>query len=547
MHLLLSSVFGPYGVNDEFGREGNKMELFHNQVTREQDIFSYRFNHHSFGLQFLAQNLETPTTILDFPSLERFIEEIKKGYEYVGISFIVPNLKKAAKMARLVRELAPGSKIILGGHGVNVPNLEQWVEHDYACRGEGVRFLRQLFGEDLDRPIQHPIAYSSFNRQVMGVPLPQSSGVLIPGVGCANKCRFCATSHFFGAYTPYLKTGAEVFDVCQQYEEQLGVTDFGVLDENFLKSPERALELIRLMEEREKYYTFAIFSSAETLRQLGDLDLLVRLGVNFLWIGVESKREIYEKNRGVDFVKLVADLRHRGITVLTSAILFLEHHDQTTIWEDIDFAVSLAPDYLQFMQLGPIPGTSLYADYDRKGILCEEVPYEDQHGQDMIWFRHPHFSRVESRDFLRRAFQKDYEINGASMFRAMRTALWGYQYTRQHANPHIRRRAATFLSLLKQMRHFTLAARIFAANRKTSQLAKEAAREFHQLFGRFDPLALAAVALAGKAKIQHWTRTDTRQPGTLYLPPAPKANKTRRQGMAAGKTFALPEQGSAAA
>ena len=40
MKLLLSSVFGLYGVNDEYGEKENKMELFHNQVTREQGIFS---------------------------------------------------------------------------------------------------------------------------------------------------------------------------------------------------------------------------------------------------------------------------------------------------------------------------------------------------------------------------------------------------------------------------------------------------------------------------------------------------------------------------
>ena len=79
MKLLLTSVFGPFGVDDEYGRADNKMELFHNQVTREQGIFSYRFHHPSFGLYFLAENLSIPTTVLDFPDLEAFISEIKKG------------------------------------------------------------------------------------------------------------------------------------------------------------------------------------------------------------------------------------------------------------------------------------------------------------------------------------------------------------------------------------------------------------------------------------------------------------------------------------
>ena len=47
MKLLLTSVFGPYAVDDEYGVKENKMELFHNQVTREEGIFSYRFNHRS--------------------------------------------------------------------------------------------------------------------------------------------------------------------------------------------------------------------------------------------------------------------------------------------------------------------------------------------------------------------------------------------------------------------------------------------------------------------------------------------------------------------
>ena len=38
--ILLSSVFGPYAQDDEFGsRSINPMELYHNQVTRAQGSF----------------------------------------------------------------------------------------------------------------------------------------------------------------------------------------------------------------------------------------------------------------------------------------------------------------------------------------------------------------------------------------------------------------------------------------------------------------------------------------------------------------------------
>ena len=180
MKLLLSSVFGPYGVDDAYGRKENIMELFHNQVTREQGLFSLRFNHPSFGLYFLAENIHAPTAVLDFPSEKRFIKEIRKGYDYVGISFIVPNFVKAKRMAELIREHAPNSKIVLGGHGTSIPGIENLIEHDHICRGEGVKWLRNLLGENPEHPFKHPIMPTAFGRRVLGAPLKPDTGILIP-------------------------------------------------------------------------------------------------------------------------------------------------------------------------------------------------------------------------------------------------------------------------------------------------------------------------------------------------------------------------------
>jgi radical SAM superfamily enzyme YgiQ (UPF0313 family) len=520
MRLLLTSVFGPYAADDEYGEKENKMELFHNQVTREQGIFSYRFNHGSQGLYFLAENVDMPTTVLDFPTLKRFKKELEKGYDYIGISFIIPNFKKAKEMARCIRELSPESKIILGGHGVNIPGIETMIDQDYICKGEGVYFLRRLFKENVNRPIRHPLGYSSFNRQVMGVPWSPDSGILITGVGCANKCRFCATSHFFGDYIPYLKTGKEIFDLCCRYEDEKKITDFGILDENFLKMKDRALELLELMEKNKRYFTFAIFSSAETLKAIGDLDILVRLGVTFIWIGVESKKEIYAKNKDTDFSNLIDEIRKRGITVLASAILFLEEHDKNTIWEDIDFVTSLKPDYLQFAELGPIPGTKLYSDYEKQGKLIKDIPYEAQHGQGKIWFKHDHFTRDESEDFLRLAFEIDYSRNGASMLRAIKTTLGGYEYCLNHENELVRARLKTYKNNLKIMRYFLMSSTIFVQNRQSELLLKEIKGLFRLHFGRMNIGTFAASMMVVLFSIKEYMRCrlfgDVRTPKTSY-------------------------------
>jgi radical SAM superfamily enzyme YgiQ (UPF0313 family) len=425
MSLLLCSVFKPYGVDDEYGRKENKMELFHNQVTREQGIFSIRHNHRSFGLYFIAENLKMPTVILDFPTLKQFRKEVKKGYDYVGISFITPNFAKAKKMAEIVREVSPTTKIILGGHGTRIPDVEKLIDCDYAIRGEGISQLRELFGEDVNAPIKHPAMPSADHMQVLGLPFGQIAAVLVPGVGCPNACRFCATSDFFDkTYYPFFKTGQELYDTILRLSKEMKTTDFFIMDENFLKHKDRAMELLALMQRDKRAFNFSIFSSAETVKEFG-IENMMKLGISYIWLGVESKVSLFEKTKGIDVKAMIAELRANGIIVLASSILFLEHHTKENICEDIDFAIGLNPDFTQFMQLGPMPQTKLYLDYKAEGKLIEDVPYQEWHGQHRIWFKHPHFTSEESEVYLRDAFKKEFEMLGPSILRIAETMVSG--------------------------------------------------------------------------------------------------------------------------
>jgi radical SAM superfamily enzyme YgiQ (UPF0313 family) len=438
--LLLCEVYKPYGVQDETSEAMCTMELLNNQVTREQGIHSPRSNNPSFGLYLLAENLHIPVTVLDFPSWEEFTKEIDTGeYTHIGISFIVPNALKAKKMAEYVREKAPRIKILLGGHGTAIPEIQKLVPCDDVCHGEGVSWLRKYFGEDSDRPIIHPILQSAINSYVYGAPVPDKAGILIPGVGCQNSCRFCSTSHKFEhKYTAFLKTGKDIFEVCARCEEKLGVDDFGVMDENFCKDPKRARQLLEEMETHGKAYSFSIFSSAEAILDLGT-DFLQRLGVNFVWIGVESKANLFEKTKGIDLHKLISDLQKRGISVLASSILFLEHHDKKTIHEDIDWAIGLESDLSQFMELGPEPGTKLYKEYDEAGKLLAGIPWQKKHGQDEIWFNHPKFSSAESFIYLKEAFIKKYEEHGPAILNMAKSAVSGYLQLKEDINTRIKK------------------------------------------------------------------------------------------------------------
>ena len=120
--ILLTSVFGPYAVDDEYGsRRVNPMELHHNQVTRVQGAFSLRMFHRSWGLMMIQSNLEAPCTLLDFPDLVTRLEAeqehevwlmLPRGdYETLGQRFALELVEGAPPILNdgvLVRYLPPG-------------------------------------------------------------------------------------------------------------------------------------------------------------------------------------------------------------------------------------------------------------------------------------------------------------------------------------------------------------------------------------------------------------------------------------------------------
>src|SRR6266853_553797 len=421
--ILLSSVFGPFAQDDEFGsRAINPMELYHNQVTRAQGSFSLRMFHRSWGIMMIQENISAPSTVLDFPSREAFAREVRAHhYDVVGISSIIVNVGKVREMCRLVRELSPDSVIVVGGHVAAIPSLEKMIDADHIVRGEGIAWMRRYLGEDDQAPIRHPLIVSGLETRIMGVRLPQQKGktaaTIIPSVGCPLGCNFCTTSAFFGGkgkFVNFYETGDELFEVMCRIESELQVQSFFVMDENFLLHRTRAMRLLELMKQEGKSWELSVFASANAIRKYTMLEL-VELGVSWVWMGLESPRAGYNKLQGHDLTQLTRELREHGILVQGSTIIGLEHHTPDNMAAEIEFAVGYQTDFHQFMLYTPVPGTPLYKEMADQGRLLDDVDFADVHGQFKFNFRHGAISREDSKRFLDWAFWRDFEMNGPSL------------------------------------------------------------------------------------------------------------------------------------
>ena len=446
--VLLSSVFGPYAQDDEYGsRTINPMELYHNQVTRAQGELSLRMFHRSFGLMIIQANLPGPCTLLDFPTMDRFVEEIRTNrYDVIGISGIIPNVGKVKKMCELIRTHSPRSTIVVGGHVVNHSDIARVIDADHIVKGDGVRWFREYLGVELDAPVRHPKALSGFGTRILGHNVKdgpsETAAILIPSVGCPVGCNFCCTSALFGGkghFVNFYETGDELFAVMADIAETLGTDSFFVLDENFLLHRKRALRLLELMTENDKSWSLYVFSSGRVIQSY-TIDQLIGLGVSWVWMGLEGEESGYRKLKDVETRDLVRELQSHGIRVLGSSIIGLESHTPENIGAAIDYAVSHNTVFHQFMLYTPNPGTPLYETHKRQGTLKPDFPVADAHGQYRFNYHHPAIPDGDEEQLLIGAFQRDFDVNGPSLARLIRVTLDGYIRYRNHPDPRIRRR-----------------------------------------------------------------------------------------------------------
>ena len=507
--VLLTSVFGPYAQDDSFGsRTINPMELYHNQVTRGQGSFSIRRFHRSWGILMIQENISAPCAVLDFPTREAFAEELREHqYDIVGISSIIVNVGKVREMCRMVRELSPGSTIVVGGHVAAIPGVEQMLDADHIVKGDGIAWMRRFLGEEADAPVRHPDLSSGFGLRVMGVPVPQAANAaatIIASVGCPMGCNFCTTSAFFGGkgkIQNFYESGAELFALMEKAESTRGTRDFFIMDENFLLQKKRVMELLALMKAAGKSWSFNIFSSANAIAKY-TYEELVEIGIASIWLGLESPKSNYAKLDGADTVKLSRELRAHGIVLLGSTIIGLEHHTPENISEELEHAIAHETDLHQFMLYTPVPGTPLFHEMAEQDRLLD-IDLADIHGQHAFNFRHAAISRAESTSALARAFARDFERNGPSLFRICRTTFAGWMRHKNHPDPRIRERFQRDAKVLRHAWVGILQAMEYRLRTSNAEIALQIRHLRKQMQHEFGLVAVAAAKLLGP--VLWWT------------------------------------------
>ncbi len=528
--VLLTSVCRPmgpkYGDADSVG-----YELLYRQVTRAQGIFSPRTVNVQFGLDYIAENLDAPTVVLQYPSRRELIRELKRGYDYVGISFIMALLHNMKEVVALVRQYAPQSKIVLGGYGTVLKDDVLLPYADYICREEGVAWFRRLLGEpEIPLPYKHPLIVSWL--KVFGLRV-SGTGKIFAGLGCPNGCDFCCTSHYFSRkHIRLLPTGRDIYNVVERYFDLDPSLVFLILDEDFLLNKKRAMEFRDCVLEGKRKPSIFAFSSIKAISQY-KVEEILEMGIDGFWIGYEGTRSNYAKQQGRSVEDILTEFRQHGITVLASMIVGFDYQTPEVVARELDGLMKLKPALAQYLIYGPVPGTPFYERVIRENLL-QDVYTSDK---DLFYRRadgfrtmikHPTLSPAEIEDLQRWCFDEDFQRLGPAIYRVLETRFLGYLTLRNSPNPALREKAAYYAQELRYAYPVFRAGRWLGPNATIRKWIADLERQIHAELGAPTLAQRAKSWLAVGAAL--WTSVTLRFDYFQH----PKLQRT---------TYRLPEKG----
>ena len=462
-------------------------ELLYRQVTRAQGIFSPRTVNVQFGLDYIAENLDAPTVVLQYPSKKELIKELKKGYDYVGISFIMALMHKMKEIVALIREYAPNSKIVLGGYGTILKDDVLKPFGDYICREEGVAFMRKLLGEpEIPMPYKHPLIVSwlkVFGWRVSG------TGKIFAGLGCPNGCDFCCTSHFFSRkHIRLLPTGRDIYNVVERYFNLDPSLVFLIIDEDFLLNKKRAMEFRDCVLQGGKKPSIFAFSSVKAISQY-TVEEILEMGIDGFWIGYEGTRSNFAKQQGRDIAEILTEFRQHGITVLTSMIVGFDYQTPEIVAQELDGLIKLKPSLGQYLIYGPVPGTPFHERVIKENLLQDiyttdkDLFYRRADGFTTM-MKHPTLSPKQIEDIQTWCFEQDFQRLGPSIFRVLETRFLGYLTLRNSPNPILRQKAEYFAQELRVAYPVFLVGRLFGPNPAIRKWIGELERNIHAELGK---------------------------------------------------------------
>ena len=346
------------------------------------------------GMHLIKQNLENDIkggidiTLIDYPTEKEIMRLVQKvSFKVIGIGIGCENKVHEGKfLARRIKHHSKNKEvaIVFGNYGAttgkklgilteadgtvlkdNPEEIEAKEKSgEYPYTGEGVQSMRAFLLNNREKlglelkvkpnapmvsyPVPDPdLPPSNGFLRWLAVKMgffgtPKDMNKLAVSLGCVNNCSFCNTAKNFGDKTLLYTEAKEMYqamkkqiDINEARKDYVPETLFFLMDENFMRPLANTEELCRLVEESGKNIRWGTFGDIKGLleykKKYQNFRGLVRGGMLSIWIGLESKADVFKKRGGasIDEVEtIIRELQDLGILVFGSFIPGLSIHTE---------------------------------------------------------------------------------------------------------------------------------------------------------------------------------------------------------------------------
>jgi anaerobic magnesium-protoporphyrin IX monomethyl ester cyclase len=349
--------------------------------------------------------------------LTRTLRRIKPGL--VGLSAMAWQFETCTKIARLIKQLFPDVKIVIGGYHATLMSDEiaaspeaRWI--DFMIRGEGEEACRRLVNalEGGDRIEEIPsLSYKTADGWVHNAwpgPLDLSTlklpvrdkrrltwgyhilyskiELLETSRGCTRGCNYCSMKHMYGRSFRTYPIERVMADLDDIYYKRKCRWVF-IVDDNMVLNPKRVIEICDAVIAR-KYRGLNLVVQADCISMAENEPMVRKMaqaGFRSVFLGIEnvSKKNLEAAHKG-DIVtasqKAVAMCHKYGLMVIGGLIFGFPDDDEDAIRRNYQFLEQINADASYCQILTPYPKTGMREDLIAQGLVTNKFDYKRYSG-----------------------------------------------------------------------------------------------------------------------------------------------------------------------
>lgn len=396
---------------------------------------------------YLAKHSDHNVSVIDCHVEGMSYKELRKKVialapDVVGITTLSMSLLDVIETIKLVKEINPETKVVLGGpHCAVYPRKSLDLEGvDFVGCGEGEILFTELLNNLHDEKKLRRISGLYF-RDSMGnvidngkrefiknlddlphparymVPYKKYSSILLPGIpvtniftsrGCPFRCTFCDRPNMGKSYRA--RSAQNMVEEIAECVE-MGINDFLFYDDTFTVIRKRVYEFCDLIIKRNLKINFDIRAHVNTMDSLM-LEKLKLAGCKAIHYGVESGSPAVLKSlkKGLTLPKVAKVFemtRKAKIRILAYFMIGLPGELLEDVQESFRVMRQLKPDYVNIGIFTPFPATESYLEAVTSGLMNDVwMEFSKNPTKD---FEMPIWPGIFSRDALIRLMDKGFK------------------------------------------------------------------------------------------------------------------------------------------